>query len=132
MERAKPEWEQALDAVPDMVAIIDSDHRIVRLNKPMAERLGLDVSDAVGRFCFEVMHGTDGPPEFCPHRKLKEDGGEHAAEFFEPRFGATFMLTASPIHNRKGEVIACAHVARDITERKLAEDGLPPKNWSRL
>ncbi len=124
MESAKPEWEQALDAVPDMVAIIDSDHRIVRLNKPMAERLGLDVSDAVGRFCFEVMHGTDGPPEFCPHLKLKEDGGEHAAEFFEPRLGATFMLTASPIHNQKGEVIACAHVARDITERKLAEDAL--------
>lgn len=124
IERAKREWEQMIDAVPDMVAIIDIDHRIVRLNKPMAARLGLDVRAAVGRVCYEVMHGTNAPPDFCPHQKLREDGKEHAAEFAEPRIGATFMLTASPMHNEKGELIACAHVARDITERKLAEDAL--------
>ena len=124
IEKAKREWERTFDTVPDMVAIIDRDHRIVRLNKPMAARLGLDVREAVGRVCYEVMHGTNAPPDFCPHRKLREDGKEHAAEFAEPRIGATFMLTASPIHNEKGDVIACAHVARDITERKLSEEAL--------
>ncbi|MGO9572425.1 MAG: PAS domain S-box protein [Desulfomonilaceae bacterium] len=124
IERAKREWEQMIDSVPDMVAIIGMDHRIVRLNKPMAARLGLDVREAVGRVCYEVMHGTNAPPDFCPHQKLREDGKEHAAEFAEPRIGATFMLTASPMHNEQGELIACAHVARDITERKLAEEAL--------
>lgn len=124
IEKAKREWERTFDTVPDMVAIIDRDHRIVRLNKPMASRLGLDVRDAVGRVCYEVMHGTNAPPEFCPHRKLMEDGKEHAAEFAEPRIGATFMLTASPIHDEKGEVIASAHVARDITALKFTEEAL--------
>ena len=32
-------WEFAFDSVPDLIAIIDRRHRIVRVNQPMAEKL---------------------------------------------------------------------------------------------
>ena len=38
---AVEQWERTFDAVPDLVAILDTQYRIVRANKAMAERLGL-------------------------------------------------------------------------------------------
>ena len=38
--RAKQEWERTFDTVPDLIAIIDQDFRIVRVNKAMADRTG--------------------------------------------------------------------------------------------
>ena len=33
---AKDEWERTFDAVPDLIAILDRQHRIVRVNAAMA------------------------------------------------------------------------------------------------
>jgi PAS domain S-box-containing protein len=124
IERAKREWEHTFDAVPDLVAILDEEYRIVRLNKPMADRLGLDIRSAVGMVCHEVVHGTSAPPPFCPHRRLREDGQEHAVEIYEPRLGGTFMVSASPIYDEQGKLMGSVHVARDVTDRKIAEEEL--------
>jgi PAS domain S-box-containing protein len=124
IQRAKREWEHTFDAVPDLVAILDEQHRIVRLNKPMANRLGVDVRKAVGMACHEVVHGVAVPPAFCPHRKLLQDGKEHSAEIHEPRLGGTFMVSASPIYDERGKLMGSVHVARDITDRKHAEEEL--------
>ena len=40
LARAKQDWERTFDAVPDLIAIIDPQHRILRANRTMAERLG--------------------------------------------------------------------------------------------
>lgn len=122
--RAKREWEHTFDAVPDLVAILDEGFRIVRLNKPMAEKLGLDVRDAIGRVCHEVVHGTDSPPCNCPHHQMWKDGKEHACEMYEPRLGGTFMVSASPIYDEQGKLMGSVHVARDVTGRKRAEEAL--------
>jgi PAS domain-containing protein len=39
--KARIEWERTFDALPDLIAIIDQKHRILRVNKSMAERLRL-------------------------------------------------------------------------------------------
>ncbi len=33
--RAKQEWERTVDAMPDMIAIVDKEHNIVWMNKTM-------------------------------------------------------------------------------------------------
>jgi len=51
--------------VPDLIAILDNEHRIVRANRAMAERLGVTPAECVGLKCFECVHKTEQPPEFC-------------------------------------------------------------------
>ncbi|MHC4260378.1 MAG: PAS domain S-box protein, partial [Planctomycetota bacterium] len=51
--RAKEEWERTFMTVPDLIAIIDSDYRIVRVNKAMAERMGVAPDEAAGMICYE-------------------------------------------------------------------------------
>jgi PAS domain-containing protein len=44
-------WQQALDAAPDPIAILDTRHRVVWANQAMADRLGLAKEQCVGQTC---------------------------------------------------------------------------------
>jgi PAS domain S-box-containing protein len=121
---ARGEWERTFDVIPDPISILDRQHRIVWVNKTMANRLGITPEEAVGLTCYECVHEMEKPPSLCPHTKLLADGKEHMMEIHEKRLGGDFIVSVSPLHDAEGRVIASIHVARDITERKLAEDAL--------
>jgi PAS domain S-box-containing protein len=119
--RAKEEWEWTFDAVPDLIAILDDQHRILRANRAMAERLGVNLQECIGKACYETVHGLDCPPAFCPHIGSLADGQEHMAELHENRLGGDFLVSTTPLTDKQGRLIGTVHVARDITERKQAE-----------
>jgi len=122
LRRAKEEWEQTFDTVPDLVAILDDQHRILRVNRSMADRLGVSVDQCVGLKCHEAVHGLSLPPAFCPHSLTCRDGREHTAEVHEPRLGGDFLVSTTPRFDEQGRLVGSVHVARDITERKEAEE----------
>jgi signal transduction histidine kinase len=99
---AKEEWERTFDTVPDLIAILDREHRIVRINKAMADRLGISKEEAVG-----LKYGA---------------GGAQTAEVFDEKLDSYFWVTESPLQKLHGEIIGSVYVARDITERKRAEE----------
>jgi PAS domain S-box-containing protein len=122
--RAKEEWERTFDTVPDLIAILDKEHRIVRVNKAMAERLKLAPDKCIGARCYEIVHGLSCPLESCPHSRTCHDGGEHTAEVHEAILGGDFMVSTTPLCDAEGQLVGSVHVARDITRRKAAEDQL--------
>ena len=124
LRRAKEEWERTFDSVPDLIAIMDNRHRIVRANRAMAEGLGVTPEGCIGLACHLAIHGTDGPPESCPHLLTLRDGREHQAEVHEESLGGDFLVTTTPLKDRIGSMIGIVHVARDITDRKRVEEKL--------
>jgi two-component system CheB/CheR fusion protein len=124
MRLAKEEWERTFASVPDLIAILDNDHQVLRVNEAMARRLGVKPEECVGLHCYEAVHGTTVPPEFCPHSRTIEDGREHIAELHVERLGGDFLVTTTPLKDEKGERIGSVHIAHDITERKKMEDAL--------
>jgi PAS domain S-box-containing protein len=122
--RAKNEWERTFDAVPDLIAILDREQRIVRVNKAMADRLGIQPQDAIGQHCYEVVHHLGMPPLSCPHLLLMEDGREHAREIHEDTLHGDFLVTASPLRDVSGALSGSVHVLHDISEPKRAEKAL--------
>ncbi|MEW6219845.1 MAG: GAF domain-containing protein [Thermodesulfobacteriota bacterium] len=120
--RAKEDWERTFDAVPDLIAILDQEHRIVRANRAMAMRLGLSAEQCLNKRCFTCVHGTGAPAGLCPHVQTIKDGQEHQAELHIPRLGGDFLVTTTPLLGRDGTMTGTVHVARDITERKMAEE----------
>jgi PAS domain S-box-containing protein len=122
--QAKTQWERTFDAVPDLMAILDNQYRIVKANKAMVNAVGKSPQEAVGKPCYEVIHGRNTPPPFCPHSKLLSDGNEHSAEIMEERFGGIFHVTTSPLHGADGRVTGSVMVARDVTERRKTENAI--------
>ncbi len=117
-------WARTFDAVPDLIAILDTDFRIVQANKAMADRLGCTPEECVGQVCYRAVHGTEAPPSFCPHQRTVKDYREHMAEMCAERLGGDFIVSTSPIYDSEGQMIGSVHVARDITDRKRTEEGL--------
>jgi PAS domain S-box-containing protein len=116
-------WESTFDSVPDLIAILDDQHRIVRANRAMAQRLNLTPEQCVGKACHACVHHRDAPPAECPHRLTLADGKEHSAELCEPWLGGDFLITTTPLRNGAGRT-GSVHVARDITAQKRHEQRL--------
>ncbi|MDD1774857.1 MAG: ATP-binding protein [Methanobacterium sp.] len=120
--KAKEDWEHTFDAVPDLIAIVDKDHKILRVNQAMGSRIGVNVENCAGKRCYELIHGNKEPPIICPHKLMLEDGQEHTLELHEDKLGGDFINSSSPIYNEKKELTGSVHVLRDITERKQVEE----------
>jgi PAS domain S-box-containing protein len=115
------DWEQTFDAIPDLIAILDTEYRVVRANRAMAVKLGMTPEECIGQTCYQVIHGKSKPPASCPHRQLLKDGAEHTAEVCEDCLGGYFIVSVSPLYDSKGKLTGSIHVARDINERKQEE-----------
>ncbi|MCP4610066.1 MAG: GAF domain-containing protein, partial [Planctomycetes bacterium] len=120
--RAKKEWERALDSVPDLISIIDNQHRFVRVNKAMADRLGMNPAECVGQACYAVVHGLDKPPSFCPHMKSLKDSRRHTADFFEEHLSGAFVVTTSPLLSSDGQMVGSMHIAHDNDQLNQSDE----------
>lgn len=117
-------WELTFDAIPDLIAILDMDHRVVKINRAMAEKLKQTPENCLGAICYQVVHNSDQPPKNCPHKQLLRDGLEHRSEVDEKNLGGHFLVTASPIFDIDGSILGSIHIAHDITKRKEMEEKL--------
>ncbi|WJI08933.1 PAS domain S-box protein [Methanobacterium sp. CWC-01] len=117
-------FELIFNSIPDAITIINCDHKVVRVNRSMANSMGMEPEDLIGKSCYEVVHGTSCPINTCPHVMLMHDEEEHSAEVHEENLGGFFMITTTPLYDNGGNVMGSVHVARDITERKIMEEQL--------
>ncbi len=126
--QAKKEWEETFDAMPDLIAIIDREHRIVRANRAMSEKMGIAAGDIIGKKCHEVFHRSGMPIATCPHSRMLADNREHTVEYYEESLNAYYLISVSPLFDPEGEVVCSVHIARDITAQKRAAGAMKIKD----
>ena len=121
---AKNEWERTFDAVPDLIAIIDRNYRILRVNKSMADRLGMPLGKIVGRPCYEIIDRADTPVGGCPLNSLINEEIIETQEVHLDSLKGDFLISVSALHDVEGNITGSVHLMRDITEKKRAERAL--------
>lgn len=117
-----PGWQETFDAAMDIIAIISTDFRILKLNKAGIESLGKSPEEIIGQKCYEVVHGLTCPIAGCPCKKAIETGKGFRGEITDR--GRQYLTTASPIYDHNNEFKAFAHTVKDITDHKKAQDTL--------
>jgi len=123
---SRTEWENTFDAIPDLIMILDAQQRVLRLNLASCTVLALTPEQAVGRFCYELMHGADHPPFFCPFEECLREGVQCQVEVNLELGGRerALLVTANPLRDQTGKIVGAVHVARDITILKEAQKEL--------
>lgn len=124
LRRAEREWEQTFNALPDLIAVLDKQNRVVRVNKALAERRQLTAASCVGMLCYECLHGTHNSPPDCPHLLSLQDGRQHMSEMHEEALGGDFVVSTTPYFDEQGELAGMVHVSRDVSELKTAHQAL--------
>jgi PAS domain S-box-containing protein len=111
--------EGIIAAIGDGLRIIDTDFRIVYENQVHKRLLG----DHAGEYCYSAYRQRDGECEMCPLVSTLEEGLTHKTERTLSADTETRHLgiTASPLRDASGRIIAAVVIVRDITGRKRIE-----------
>jgi PAS domain S-box-containing protein len=122
LRRASNDWERTFNTVPDLIAIIDAQDNIVKVNRAMAAKLGVKVQEAEGLKCRELFQDLSTPnPSSDPEPESGDDPAP-IQELLQKKLGQDFLLTASPLKSPDAELLGAVYVARDISERRRAEE----------
>jgi two-component system NtrC family sensor kinase len=119
VEQSRKQWVEDFDAISDFIVVHDAGNRVLRLNRALAEALGLRPTEAIG-YEIDRLEILDTPPKegqcpFCRNPRLAHE------EFIHEAAERTFLISASRIHNAQGNDWRTIHVMKDITDRRVAE-----------
>jgi PAS domain S-box-containing protein len=115
-------WQNTFDAVSDAMWLLSADSRILRSNKAAQAMFGLKADEILGRYCYEVIHGTDKPHPECPIARMRSSGHRETADFFID--GRWLSVTVDPFFDPTGSLAGIVHVVTDVTGRKQAEEAV--------
>jgi signal transduction histidine kinase len=121
LRHREAEAQALLASILEGVLAVDAERRIQYLNPQAAALLGVDASQAIGRFCGDVLHpaeqaGRRPCDEDCPIIHARARGSARAVEHLELPSGRRTVVVASapPVGSRQVQIL------RDETEVEAA------------
>ena len=123
LRASEERYRSIVETTSEGVWMIDADHRTTYVNPRMAELLGYEVEEMLGRAVAEFTpaerHGG-----VRRHIESRRDGvADQREELLRHKDGSDVwvLLAGSPITDREGRYAGALAMMADITERKLAE-----------
>ncbi len=133
LRRERSMFEQLMDTVPDKIFFKDLEGRFLRIGRAHVSQFGLkSASEAVGLTDFDFFAES--------YARETQRGEQEVIRTGKPMIGKEHKLaladgtafwvsvTKVPLRDPQGKIIGIIGVARDITERKMAEEKLRQKN----
>jgi PAS domain S-box-containing protein len=118
----KARYEAMIMALGDGVSVQDREFRIIYQNRVLKDLYG----NQEGTHCFMSYEGSAAVCDGCPLQAAFTDGEVHHAERSARVNDVVHYaeLTASPVRDARGEIVAGIEIVRDITDRKNMEERL--------
>jgi two-component system NtrC family sensor kinase len=118
MEQANRHWLEVFDAISDFIVVHDQQHNILRVNRSLADFVGIAPDDLIGINMRALDALTTGAsPHSCPFCRT----GEGLDEYVHPVLERTYLISTSRIHGASSAQWQTVHVLKDITDRREAE-----------
>jgi len=117
------QWQTTFDAMSESVFLLDIEKKFLQCNKATLDVLGKEKYDEIiGHSCYEIIHGTNEPVEWCPMVRMIESG--HKESSIAQIGDRWCTISVDPVIDDKGTLIGAVHIITDITERKKSEQKL--------
>jgi PAS domain S-box-containing protein len=131
IQQANRHWLDVFDAISDYIVVHDEHQNILRVNRSLAELVGLEPDQLIGINMRALdMLSTGSLPHSCPFCRT----GEGLDEYIHPVLERTYLISTSRIHSARpdreprgagepasGSQLQTVHVLKDITDRREAE-----------
>jgi PAS domain S-box-containing protein len=119
--------EAIIAAIGEGLIIVDRDFKVLYQNQILKDLAG----NPQEGHCYVLYGNRDNVCDNCPVAQTFRDGAIHTIEKSMLKGGVTVYreITASPLLDESGAIIAGIELVRDITERKHAEHALQESEW---
>ncbi len=116
-------FRHLIEVMGEGLWVLDAEGMTTFVNRRMAEMLGHEPADMVGRPLFDFMSEADA--EEARHNMAERRAGRGARHDFrfQRKDGSELwtMVTGTPVTNESGQVVSILGVVMDITERRRQE-----------
>jgi two-component system NtrC family sensor kinase len=117
--RSRQQWVRVIDAIPDAIVVHDAVGNIVRINRPLADRVGVHPSKLIGRPIREVLGIDCGEATgFCPLCSDTQEGIEGPIELFA---ACSYLVSTTRMDRGPAADAQTIHVLVDIRKQLEAE-----------
>ena len=129
LDRERDLMHALMDSVPDVIYFKDRQSRLTRVNMGLARKYGLsDPSEAVGKTVFDFFTREYAEYAFESEQEVMRTGkpliGVESKQTWPDRPDTWASVTKMAMYDQEGNITGIFGVARDITERKKAEETL--------
>ena len=115
--------ESIINAVPDVLAIQNPDHSVLRYNLAGYKMLGINHDEIKNKKCYQLI-GLDAECAQCPTSKALKTKKHEQIEKYVPQLGLYLDCRSNPVMDEKGNIIYIVEQLRDITQSKQIEERL--------
>jgi PAS domain S-box-containing protein len=119
VEWSRKQWVEDVDAISDFIVVHNEACRLLRLNRALADVLGMPPTGVVGADIGTLtLLGSPAEPGGCPF--CRDLTAPHE-EFIHMAGHRTYLVSTSRIRSGEHEEARTVHVLKDISERREAE-----------
>ena len=118
-----PSEIKILNAIQELVAIYDTNQKILWANQASAKSVNLEPSDMIGKHCYEFWEMQNKACEGCPVQKTLKSGKKEEI-IRKSKDNRIWDLLSYPIWNKDDEIIGAIEIGWDITEKSKIEEDL--------
>jgi two-component system cell cycle sensor histidine kinase/response regulator CckA len=112
-----------LNIISELLVLQDSNHKILWANKAAQKSVKGNLSEIVGRYCFEIWAGDTKPCRDCPLEEVRKSGEIEEKQISTPD-GRKWLIKGYPIKDENGNVVNLLGVIRNITSERTLEQAL--------
>lgn len=124
LQQSARTWAHTFNAIPDLIAILTSDYRIINLNRTAEEKLKTSLSQVKGEDYCKLLHQKDELPEGC--LKKRNESGCFLHGNLNPirLLDGYYNITVAPILDETGQQTGLVHISRDVTDKAMTDQAL--------
>lgn len=116
------QWRYVFDAIKDVVVIINTEFKVIFVNR--AFHINLVDSDIpfMGRYCFDLLCDSDEPPSDRDKRPCEETFTENdSMELYIPIFNSWFRYERAPVIDDEANVLGYIIILKNVDKIREVE-----------
>jgi len=116
MEKQKRMWKHSVDALEEGLVLLDEQYNILQYNQAFMEIVGMEGQDANDKKLFELVHGTDHPPERCATCRALAEQRKTADQIREPYLNKELKVSIHPVYDDQGKFEFAIYTLEEVKQ----------------